>query len=263
MRKDRIEERIAGIERDMKEMRSELRQEIASMAAELKEAQVAMLEDMTAGLQDAMSAGYRQIAYEMSIGGAEKRFNEEMCHDCPPTERDSCIAHFVEEHLRKGIDSMDGAPQETREKALAAIVAHDDDDSRSFKGTACERCQWIYIAERDRLLGMEKKFTAYRNEIAVRRSRTYFKQLPDDLTVSELIDPLSHRGRFIMLKHLTSGGMSFKELGKVTGYGGGHLIYHLNKLASSGLVSKEDSGLYQITDKGMGVMEVVRKMYGR
>jgi DNA-binding HxlR family transcriptional regulator len=263
MRKDTIEERIIGIERDMKEIRSELRQELASMASELKEAQLALVEDMIGDIQDTMSAGYRQIAYEMSIGSAEKRFKEEMSHDCPPEERGPCIAHYVEEHLRKGIASVDGASQETRETALAVIVDHDDDNSRNFRGTACEYCQGIYIAERDRLLGMERKFAAYRSDLSARRSRPYYKQLPDDLTVSELIGPLSHRGRFVMLKNLTSGVMSFKELGEVTGYEGGHLIYHLNKLAAAGLVSKEDSGLYQITDKGMGVMEVIRKMYGR
>ena len=263
MRKDTIEERIIGIERDMKEMRSELRQEIVSMALELKEAQLALVEDMMGDIQEAMSSGYRQIAYEISIGSAEKRFNEEMSHECPQEERGPCIAHFVEEHLRKGIVSMDGAPPGMEEAALAAIVDHDEADARSYKGTACEFCHGIYIAERDRLFGMEKKFTAYRNEMSARRGRLYFKQLPDDLTVSELIEPLSHRARFVMLKNLTTGGMPFKELGDVTGYEGGHLIYHLNKLAASGLVAKGPDGLYQITDKGLGVMEVIRKMYGR
>jgi DNA-binding HxlR family transcriptional regulator len=119
------------------------------------------------------------------------------------------------------------------------------------------------VTERDRLLEMGEKFTAYRKSLNIRRSLPYFKQLPDDLTVSELIDPLSHRARFVMLKNLTSGSMSFKDLGDVTGYEGGHLIYHLNKLVSAGLVSKKEEGQYLITDKGMAVMEVIRKMYGR
>ncbi len=264
MRKDRIEERIAGIERDVKDLRSELRQEVMSMASELKEVQVSLVEDMMGELQDSMSKGYRQIAYEISIVGAEKRFKEQMSYDCPPEDkRDECIEHFVEEHLRKGIVSLDYASPDLKNAALESIVDHDDANTRNFKGTACERCQVIYIDERDRLLEMEKKFTAYRNNLSSRRSLPYFKQLPDDLTVSELIDPLSHRARFVMLKNLTSRGMSFKELGEVTGYEGGHLVYHLNKLVSAGLVSKEDSGLYQITEKGMGVMEVIRKMYGR
>jgi DNA-binding HxlR family transcriptional regulator len=209
-----------------------------------------------------MSAGYRQIAYEISIGSAEKRFQEEMYPECPPGERNECIGHFVEEHLRKGITSLEAAPQDRKSAALSAIVEHDAENSREFRGTACERCQGIYLVERDRLLDMEKKFAEYRSSMAARRARPYYRQLPDDLTVSELIDPLSHRARFVMLKNLTSGGMSFRELGDVTGYQGGHLIYHLNKLVSAGLVSKEDSGLYAITDKGIGVMEVIRKMYG-
>ena len=49
MRKDTIEERITGIEKDMKEMRSEIRQELRSMIAELKEFQELMVEDRVGG----------------------------------------------------------------------------------------------------------------------------------------------------------------------------------------------------------------------
>jgi DNA-binding HxlR family transcriptional regulator len=263
MRKDRIEERIAGIERDVKELRSEVRQEIMSMSSELKEAQQALVEDMMSDIQDTMSGGYRQIAYELSISGAEKRFREQMSYNCPPGDnREECIDHFVCEHLRKGIVSLDSAPSDMEGEVRKEIIDRDDREGESFKGTPCEYCQGIYVSERDRLLEMGEKFSAYRKSLYARRSRPYYRQLPDDLTVSELIDPLSHRARFVMLKNLTSGGMSFRELGDVTGYQGGHLIYHLNKLVSAGLVSKEDSGLYAITDKGIGVMEVIRKMYG-
>ncbi len=263
MRKDRIEERIVGIEHDVKELRSEMRQDIMSMAAELKEAQVAMMEDMAGEIQDAMSAGYRQIAYELCIGSAEKRFKEQMSRDCPPgDERGECIQHFVEGHLRMGVMSLDCAPPGGREAAIATILEHDNANTVNFKGMACERCQPIYLEERDKLLELEKKFSAYRNSMSSKR-RHYYKQLPDDLTVSELIDPLSHRARFVMLKNLTSGGMSFKELGELTGYEGGHLVYHVNKLVSAGLVSKDEGGAYRITDKGLGVMEVIRKMHGK
>jgi DNA-binding HxlR family transcriptional regulator len=264
MRKDRIEERIVGIERDMKEIRSEIRQELASMASELKEVQVSLVQDMIGEIQDTMSAGYRQIAYDISIGHSERRFDEQMCRECPPDEdRGGCIKHFVEEHLRGSAAAMEAAPPGMEGEALKPFIDHDNANSRSFKGTACEYCQGIYVAERDRLLEMGEKFAAYRKSLYVRRERPYFKQLPDDLTVSELIDPLSHRARFVMLKNLTSGCMSFTALGEVTGYEGGHLIYHLNKLVAAGLVSKEDSGAYQITEKGIDVMEVIRKMYGR
>lgn len=263
MRKDTIEERIVGIERDMKELKSEIRQEITSMSSELKEAQLAIVEDMMGELQEAMSAGYRQIAYELSISNSETRFKEQFC-ECPPGyDRDGCIKHFVEAHLRQDIVSLDNAPPDSTDEVLKTITDRDEVEGREDQGTVCERCRDIYAVERDKLLEMGQKFAVYRKSLYMSRTRPYFKQLPDDLTVSELIEPLSHRARFVMLKNLTTGGMSFKELGEVTGYEGGHLIYHLNKLASSGLVAKGDGGLYQITDKGMGVMEVIRKMYGR
>ena len=81
--------------------------------------------------------------------------------------------------------------------------------------------------------------------------------------MSEIVEPLSHKARFAMLKSLTSDGRSYKELGEITGYTGGHLLYHLNKLADAGLVQKDETGLYRITEKGTGVMEIVKKMYAQ
>lgn len=264
MRKDRIEERITGIERDMKELRSEVRQDIMSMSSELKDVQVSLVEDMLAGIQDTMSKGYRQIAYDLNITNAEKKFKEQMSLNCPPgADRDGCIRHMVEDHLRADAVNLDSASPDMTGSIMKTIIDRDNQDYEGEKGTVCEGCMVIYQAERDKLLDMSEKFTVYRKALSVRRSNHYFKQLPDDLTVSELIEPLSHRARFVMLKNLTSGCMTFTDLGVVTGYDGGHLTYHLNKLISAGLVDKDEKGAYRITEKGMGVMEVIRKMYGR
>ena len=79
--------------------------------------------------------------------------------------------------------------------------------------------------------------------------------------ISSLVDPLSHEIRFAMLKALSAGSMTFKELGELTGSKGGHLLYHINKLLDSGLVIKTDAGRYSLTDKGMGVMELIKRLY--
>lgn len=84
----------------------------------------------------------------------------------------------------------------------------------------------------------------------------------DDLVISNLVDPLSHEIRFAMLKALSTGSMTFKELSKLTDSEGGHLLYHLNKLIDSGLVVKTAADKrYSLTDKGMGVMELIKKLY--
>lgn len=265
MRKDRIEERIAGIEKDVKELRSEMRQELRSMIAELKEFQELMVDDRICDLQDVMSRQYCQMAYDDALENARSTFRERMCRDCPPGEnRDACIDHLVDKHLREGIDQLDQASPETVETTRKGIVDHDAKERMGEESAACMYCYKIYDSERDRLLAMGEKFVKYRQGLVEARTTVYFSQLPDDLAVSEIVEPLSHKARFAMLKSLTSGDRSYKELGEITGHTGGHLLYHLSKLTDAGLAEKDAAtGRYHITEKGTGIMEIVRKMYNR
>lgn len=58
--------------------------------------------------------------------------------------------------------------------------------------------------------------------------------------------------------------MTFEELGTLIGSKGGHLLHHLNKLIESGLVIKTDGGKrYSITDRGIGLMDLVKKLYSK
>jgi DNA-binding HxlR family transcriptional regulator len=263
MRKDRIEERITGIEKDMKELRSELSQELRSMVSELKEFQRLMVEDRIAEVQETTSRQYCQMAYDSALDDSRKTLLDRMNY-CPPgPDRDECVDHLVEQHLRAGVEGIDKTSPDESGPALRDMLNHDEEMRKRNVGTPCEPCLKIYYAERDRMLATCQKFAGFRQSLTQARPGIYYSQLPDDLTVSEIVDPLSHRSRFVMLKNLTSGCMSFKELGEVTGHEAGHLVYHINKLTAAGLVSKEESGLYQITEKGMGVMEVIRKMHGR
>ncbi len=262
MRKDTIEERITGIERDMKEMRSEIRQELRSMIAELKEFQELMIEDRIGEVQETTSRQYCQMAYDSALGQARDTMQQRM-NNCPPgRERDECIDHMVEQHLRAGIAELDGARPDDVRATVRRILDRDATERKRDVGTPCETCLLVYDGERDRLLAMGEKFVRYRQSLVQTRTSIYFSQLPDDLAVSEIVEPLSHKARFAMLKSLTSGDRPYKELGDITGYTGGHLLYHLNKLTDAGLAQKDpETGLYRITEKGAGVMEIVKKMY--
>ncbi len=264
MRKDRIEERITGIERDLKELRSELSQELRSMISELKEFQKLMLDDRIAEVEEATSSQCCQIAYDSALAQAQGAMQAQM-NGCPNgPAKDECIDHLMEQHLRAGITEIDSAPPEDMEKAVQGILDRDARERATDVGTPCETCMLVYDGERDRLLATCQKFVRYRQSLAQPRQSIYFSQLPDDLAVSEIIEPLSHKARFAMLKSLTSGDRSYKELGEITGYTSGHLLYHLSKLTEAGLAQKDpDTGQYRITEKGTGVMEIVRQMYGR
>jgi DNA-binding HxlR family transcriptional regulator len=264
MRKDTIEERIAGIEKDMKELRSEIRQELRSMIDELKEFQTLMIEDRIGEVQETTSRQYCQMAYDNALAQAQTTMRQRMTN-CPPgPARDECIDHMTERHLRRGITELDAARPEEVGATVRRILDRDAEERKSDAGTPCETCLLVYDGERDRLLAMGEKFVRYRQSLAQARTSVYFSQLPDDLAISGIVEPLSHKARFAMLKSLTSGDRSYKELGDITGYTGGHLLYHLNKLTDAGLTQKvPETGLYRITEKGTGVMEIVKKMYAQ
>jgi DNA-binding transcriptional ArsR family regulator len=133
-------------------------------------------------------------------------------------------------------------------------------DLSALKGTPCEQCYNAYEAERAGIVRIAERMKKYRRGLKPAAGEIYMSQLPDDIVVSGIVEPLSHEARFRMLKSLSVKSMTYTELSGITGLDGGHLLYHLNKLVASGLVDKAD-GKYAISDKGMGIMELIKKLY--
>jgi DNA-binding transcriptional ArsR family regulator len=160
--------------------------------------------------------------------------------------RMKCLHVFLE-NLENEADSGDDD----------ACKAH---DLSALKGTQCEKCYDAYEAERTSIARIADRMRKYRRGLKPAAKEIYMSQLPDDIVVSGIVEPLSHEARFRILKSLSVKSMTYTEISGITGLDGGHLLYHLNKLVSAGLVDKAD-GKYAISDKGMGIMELIKKLY--
>ena len=126
----------------------------------------------------------------------------------------------------------------------------------------CRSCYDTYCRERDGLMQAVGKLSATRQVLIRKKPDMYISELPDEQVLSTLIEPLSHPVRFSMLKALSGGSMSYSELSVLTGYKGGHLLFHVTRLVEAGLVVKtEPAGLYSLTEKGMAVMTLVKNLY--
>jgi DNA-binding HxlR family transcriptional regulator len=76
--------------------------------------------------------------------------------------------------------------------------------------------------------------------------------------VKSFLEPLSNQNRLMILASLYNGKKSFSELSKVTGKSGGPLIFHLNKLVNSKLITQEtNQGDYIVTQKGIEALELI------
>ncbi|WP_340818948.1 winged helix-turn-helix domain-containing protein [Methanolobus sp. WCC4] len=92
--------------------------------------------------------------------------------------------------------------------------------------------------------------------------RQDLSQLPPDVVVGDILEPLCHQKRFEILKAISAETKSFSSLSDLTGLRGGNLLFHLQKLMQKGMIiQRHERGDYMITGKGFKVMEGVSSIY--
>ncbi|AFV25244.1 ArsR family transcriptional regulator [Methanolobus psychrophilus R15] len=86
-------------------------------------------------------------------------------------------------------------------------------------------------------------------------------ELPDEV-VSYICEPLANKQRLLMLRALSTGSKSFSELSRVTGLRGGNLLFHLQKLTDSKIVSqRNERGDYFLTQRGYTILHGLAGLY--
>lgn len=243
MRKDTVAQKLERLEHEVLALKSEQRDGIDSLMTTLKQFQELLLEEKMASIMDRMSGEYRDMAMNSSLDGAYHTLEEKLPDPCPKGIRAKCLQVFL-----------------TQLEADAAGTKCDGPDFNTLRGTPCEKCVNVYEAEKDSIGRIAERLRKSRQSARPANADILISQLPDDIVISSLLEPLSHESRFLMLKSLSVKSLTYSELAGLSGIEGGHLLYHLNKLVSSGLVNKAD-GMYAISGRGMGIMELIKKLY--
>jgi DNA-binding transcriptional ArsR family regulator len=262
MRKDRIEERLADLEQGLRALKSEQKQGTEAIIMELKQFQEMLLEEKVAQIREELYRGYFDVTCQGYLAGASSNIEEALPDPCPMGKAEKCREVFRQR--LETTASLLKEPGPTGFDGIVRRIAQQDEQLLGHLQTTepCAQCYQKYGVEKETLVKVVQKLSAYRTSIASRAVDDYVRELPDDMVISSIVDPLSHKARFRMMKSLSIGSMSYKELTEATGYDGGHLIYHLNKLIGAGLAAKnETSGRYSITEKGIGVMDLVKALY--
>ena len=243
MRKDTVAQKLERLEHEVLALKSEQRDGIDSLRTTLKQFQELMLEEKMASIMDRMSLEYRDMAIGSSLDGAYHTLDKKLPDPCPKGMRAKCMQSFL-----------------SQLEADATGTTCDAHDFNALKGTPCEKCVSVYEAEKDSISRIAERLRKSRQSARPASAEILISQLPDDIVISSIVEPLSHEARFMMLKSLSVKSMTYSELSGISGLDGGHLLYHLNKLVSSGLVNKAD-GMYAISDRGMGIMELIKKLF--
>ncbi len=258
MRKDKIEERLAQLEQDVRTLKSDHRQGVDELLAEMRTFQNIIIEERIDAIRQQMTKRYERLLIDLLLKNAEHSLDEHCQDQCIRNRRKECHDLLLTRicDMAKALDQgQPYSPQLSDDELVAKYPV--------LAASPCNGCFQTYLREKEQLKNTIDRLADLKQSMTRKNGGMFISELPDDVVISNIVDPLSHEIRFMMLKALSTGSMAFKELGELTDSKGGHLLYHLNKLIDSGLVIKTDAGRYSLTDKGMGVMELIKKLYSQ
>ena len=234
MRKDEIEGRIVHIEQSLRDLEAAQREQGEMIISELRSFQSIFIDEKIEVMRKQVIAGHQHLLLELVLGTMRHEFESVCPNPCSLYERNECIDFFTC-RLRESAERMD--PDEAHE-FLSAQVRMDGDLIVKYPELGqepCLSCLHVYTAERDRLMNAIGELSSVRATLK-KNKISMISDLPDDDVIATIIEPLSHPVRFRMIKSLSKGGMSYKELNTLTGYKGGSspLSYHPADRSRSG-----------------------------
>lgn len=95
-------------------------------------------------------------------------------------------------------------------------------------------------------------------------SKQHIPEIAEEAIVRDVLEPLSNKQRFRILKAVSMETKTFTALSELTKLRGGNLLFHLQKLLDNGLIiQRHERGDYMITEKGYTIFKGVNDIYSR
>jgi predicted transcriptional regulator len=95
-------------------------------------------------------------------------------------------------------------------------------------------------------------------------TREIIAEISDDTVVKDLLEPVANIQRFQIIKSLATQTRTFTDISQLTGLRGGNLLFHIKKLADTGMIlQRHERGDYIITDKGYKTLIAISELHQR
>jgi len=137
------------------------------------------------------------------------------------------------------------------------IISKKESELKDMKNNApkkqCERC----FCEVSNLFGKQMNLMrSLRIYETNEEKKIDILEIPEELIVKEILDPISNMQRLQILKAVFAQTKTFSEFSELTGLRGGNLLFHLQKLLDGGMIlQRHERGDYMITEKGYRVLK--------
>ncbi|HII06334.1 MAG TPA: winged helix-turn-helix transcriptional regulator [Methanotrichaceae archaeon] len=242
-------------QREILEIRSELRE----MRDDLKR----FMERSNKDYLESILADFRRSFSEVLIRHVEDEIEEglrqNMVEGCEMKE--ACKTRF-QGLLKESASLIRDVDDAANEETIDAFRSKLRDLQFKAPYDQCERCFMEALRLQEKQIDLLRSMRIYETKDEKRRES---QDLPVEVVVKEILEPLNSKQRLQILKALAGETKSFSNLSELTGLRGGNLLFHIQKLLDSGMILQQhERGDYMITEKGyralLGISEVYSKL---
>lgn len=245
----------------MKGEREDIRQEITEIKEKLSDIHSDVKRSMELSGQQHMESILAGIRKEFSnaiaghvVEGIDSGLECSMVRKCQM--HDTCKSNFSG-FLKNNAGLI------RRDTVQEDIILKNREELDRMKGAApfdrCDRCFSEVSLVFEKQVNLMRSLRIYSTK---EEKRLELSKLPEELMVSDVLEPLSSKQRLQILKAAAVKTKTFSELSELTGLRGGNLLFHLQKLLDSGmLLQRHERGDYMITEKGYRLLNSLAEAY--
>ena len=235
------------------EMR-ELRTEVTGLRTELKRFIERANQQHVEGVLGDLKKNYSELFTNHQVETAKTDLSAHMVRDCKM--RDKCYEVFMEFLQNTAQHIKDGqVPEEIIRSYREQMTA-----MRS-KGPfdRCDTCFTEVHRLFEKQVDLMQSLGIYAK---AREAGEVSREIPDETVVKDLLEPVANIQRFQILRSLAVQTRTFSDISQLTGLRGGNLLFHIRKLADTGMIlQRHERGDYVITDKGYKTMTAITELY--
>lgn len=225
-----------------------LRLEIQSLKKEFHKMEGTILKDRVKSVENALSEN-RLLRYADQLKEELKeevhRLTKDKCE-----KQNECTKKFST-MLAESLELMKQSKVKEAFEDIDNKILQIEQTCEKVKVKECEQC----LRNIHQKLKREKR--AFQTISLVEKNWTENEpvNLDIDFLVKSFLEPLANEKRLSILFSLYEGKKSFSQLSKLTNLKAGHLIFHINKLVTSKIITQDGvKGDYIITQRGIDAM---------
>lgn len=228
----------------------DLKSEIAGLRTDMKrflERANQQHVDMVLG---GLKKNYGELFTKSEIESAKENLSGGMVQDCKM--REQCFGAFMQFLETTSRHICDG---EVSEEVIQSYREQMQALRKKGKFDRCDTCFTEVGRLFEKQINLMQALGVYRKPAEERRN---LADIPEDAVVREILEPVANVQRFQILRALATETRTFSEISQITGLRGGNLLFHIRKMADTGMIlQRHERGDYIITEKGFRTLTAI------